>query len=178
MRASVFIATSLDGFIARLDGSLDWLPGGDNELPDEDHGYEAFIATVDVLVMGRHTFETVLGFGTWPYGERRVIVLSSRPFVPPATVPPTVEVRSAAPADLMAALGAEGHRHAYVDGGQTIQRFLAAGLIERIIITRVPVLLGSGIPLFGPLAADIRLELHATRGFPSGLVQSDYLVRR
>ena len=171
VKASVFIGTSLDGFIARVNGDLDFLP------PDggEPHGYDEFMATVDALVMGRHTFETVLSFGAWPYGGKRVFVLSTRPIgaPPPGAV---VERMSGAPADIVSQLAARGVRHVYVDGGITIQRFLQAGLIDRLIITRVPVLIGAGIPLFGPLPHDIALQPVATRQYASGLVQTEYVV--
>ena len=171
VKASVFIGTSLDGFIARVNGDLDFLPPGGGE----PHGYEEFMATVDALVIGRHTFETVLTFEAWPYGEKRVFVLSSRPI---ATPPPgaVVEHMSGAPADVVSRLAARGIRHVYVDGGITIQRFLQAGLIERLIITRVPVLIGTGIPLFGPLPHDIALTHVATRQYVSGFVQSEYVI--
>ena len=171
MRASVFIATSLDGFIARADGGLDWLPPGGGE----EHGYNEFMATVDALVIGRNTFETVLAFATWPYGEKPVFVLSTRalPPVPRGTV---VERLSGAPAEIASQLAARGIRHVYVDGGITIQRFLQAGLIQRLIITRIPVLLGTGIPLFGPTPRDILLKHVATHQYASGLVQSEYVV--
>jgi len=171
MKATVFIATSLDGFIARSNGDLDWLPAGGGE----EHGYDAFMATVDALVIGRKTFETVLSFDTWPYGDKPVFVLSTRPLAP---APPgaMVEHLSGEPADIVAALAARGIRHVYVDGGVTIQRFLQAGLIERLIITRVPVLIGAGIPLFGVTRRDIALTHLATRQYASGLVQSEYEV--
>ena len=171
MKASVFVGTSLDGFIARADGSLDFLPPGGGE----PHGYEEFMATVDALVIGRNTFETVLGFGGWAYGKKPVFVLSSRPI---ATAPPgaVVEQMSGEPAGIVSNLEARGIRHIYVDGGITIQRFLQAGLIHRLIVTRVPVLIGMGIPLFGPLQRDISLKHVATRQYPSGLVQSEYIV--
>jgi dihydrofolate reductase len=169
--ASVFIATSLDGFIARANGDLDWLPAGGGE----PHGYDEFMATVDALVIGRKTLETVLAFDSWPYGQKPVFVLSTRalPTVPPGAA---VERQSGPPAAILAHVGARGIRHVYVDGGITIQRFLQAGLIQRLIITRIPVLLGSGIPLFGPVEHDILLRHVATRQFASGLVQSEYAV--
>jgi dihydrofolate reductase len=172
MLASVFIGTSVDGFIARANGDLDWLPHGGGE----EHGYNAFFASVDALVIGRGTFETVLSFGEWPYGSKRVVVLSSRPLDLSATRGGNVEQMSGAPADIVDRLEAQGVGHIYVDGGVTIQRFLRAGLIQRLIITRVPVLIGTGIPLFGALDADVRLEHVATRWFPSGLVQTEYSV--
>jgi dihydrofolate reductase len=171
MKASVFVGTSLDGFIARADGALDWLPPGGGE----EHGYNAFMATVDALVIGRKTFETVLAFDAWPYGEKPVFVLSTRTLAP---APPgaLVERMSGAPAEIVSQLAARGIGHIYVDGGITIQRFLQARLIQRLIITRVPVLIGRGIPLFGVTPRDIPLTHIATRQFASGLVQSEYAV--
>ena len=172
MTASIFIGTSLDGFIARPNGDLDWLPAGGGE----PHGYDEFIASVDAIVIGRKTFEKVLTFGAWPYGDKRVVVLSSRPVDLSAAVGGVVEQMSGTPAEIVSKLAASGALHLYIDGGVTIQRFLRAGLIQRLIITRVPVLIGEGIPLFGTLPKDIRLRHVATRHFQSGLVQSEYHV--
>lgn len=172
MTASVFVGASVDGFIARSNGDLDWLPPGGGE----PHGYDEFIASVDAIVIGRKTFETVLAFDTWPYGDKRVVILSSRPLDLSAAVGGVVEQMAGPPADIVARLAASGARHLYVDGGITIQGFLRAGLIQRLIITRVPVLIGEGIPLFGTLPHDIRLRHVTTRHFPSGLVQSEYRV--
>ena len=171
MKASVFIGTSVDGFIARPNGELDFLPPGGGE----PHGYDEFIDSVDALVIGRKTFETVLTFDIWPYGEKPVFVLSSRSLGPvPAGA--VVERMWGDPVEIVSRLEARGIRHLYVDGGITIQRFLRAGLIQRLIITRVPVLIGVGIPLFGSLPHDVRLRHIATRHYPSGLVQSEYEV--
>ena len=170
--ASVFIATSLDGFIARPDGDLDWLPADGGE----PHGYDEFIATVDAIVIGRKSFEKVLTFEAWPYGDKRVVVLSSRPVDLSRVRGGVVEHMAGHPADIVSQLAASAAHHLYVDGGITIQRFLRAGLIQRLIITRVPVLIGDGIPLFGTLQRDIRLRHVATRHYPSGLVQSEYHV--
>ena len=171
MKASVFCGTSVDGFIARLNGKLDFLDHGGQE----PHGYEEFIATVDALVMGRNTYETVLGFGgDWPF-DKPVFVLSSREIQPPPAGA-AVEHLSGDPKDIVAQLEARGIGHAYIDGGITIQRFLRAGLIDRIIFTHVPVLIGEGIPLFGSLPHDIILEHVATRTYKTGLVQSEYRV--
>ncbi len=171
MRASVFVGASLDGFIARRDGALDFLPAD-----PEPHGYDEFIASVDALVMGRNTFETVLSFGGWHYGAKPVFVLSSRPLEIPAFPGAVVEQLSGTPPEIVAELSARGIEHIYVDGGITIQRFLEAGLIQRLIVTRVPVLIGDGLPLFGSLRKDVVLRHVATRQYPSGLVQSEYLV--
>jgi dihydrofolate reductase len=171
MKCSVFVGTSVDGFIARASGEFDFLPAGGGE----EHGYEAFMASVDALVIGRKTYETVLGFPGWAYGKKPVFVLSSRPLAP-APEGAIVERMSGEPAGIAAALDARGIRHAYVDGGITVQGFLRAGLIQRLIITRVPVLIGSGIPLFGAVPRDILLKHVATRAYASGLVQSEYSV--
>lgn len=172
MKASVFIATSLDGFIARRDGAIDWLPADGGE----PHGYTEFIATVDAIVMGRNTFETVLSFGAWPFGRMPVVVLTTRASEVTAPEGAVCDVMGGAPTEIVARLAERGMKHLYIDGGVTVQRFLEAGLIQRLIITRVPVLLGSGIPLFGPVSRDIRFEHVATRSYPSGLVQSEYRV--
>ena len=172
MTVSVFVATSVDGFIARPNDDLDWLPADGGE----PHGYEEFIAGVDAIVLGRKTFEKVLTFGAWPYGEKRVVVLSSRPVDLSAVGGGVVEQMAGPPAEIVARLAATGAHHLYIDGGITIQRFLRAGLIERLIITRVPVLIGEGVPLFGALPQDMPLRHVSTRHFQSGLVQSEYQV--
>jgi dihydrofolate reductase len=170
VRASVFVGVSLDGFIARPDGAFDFLP----ENP-EPHGYEEFYASVDALVMGRKTYETARGFGSWPYGSKPVFVLSNRP-LGPTPEGAVIERLSGTPQEIMAQLAKRGVRHVYVDGGQTVQAFLRAGVIDQMTITRVPVLIGSGISIFGPLTRDIPLRHIATRQYPSGLVQSEYTV--
>jgi dihydrofolate reductase len=173
MRASVFCGVSVDGFLARLDDALDFLPEG-----GEDHGYKEFFDSVDALLIGRRTYEVVLGFGGWAYGEKQVFVLSTKDLAP---APPNARLErlSGEPAEVMAQLEARGIQHVYVDGGVTIQRFLAAGLIDRLIVTRVPVLVGTGLPLFGPTGGrDILLKHVATRSYQSGLVQSEYEVVR
>jgi dihydrofolate reductase len=172
MKTSVFIGTSVDGFIARLNGELDFLPEGGGE----PHGYHEFIATVDALVIGRKTFETVVAFPEWPYGDKRVVVLSSKPIDFSAVRGGRVEQMSGTPAEIVAKLAASGAHHLYIDGGITIQRFLRAGLIQRLTITRVPVLIGEGTPLFGALPRDLRLRHLATQHYPSGLVKSEYEV--
>lgn len=173
---SVFTATSLDGFIARENGALDWLHGEPGAEPEPDYGYDAFFASVDALVMGRGTFEVVLSFPEWPYGEKPVVVLSTYPLVIPAGVPRTVEHMNGSPREIVARLEARGWTHVYVDGGKTIQGFLAAGLIGRLIISRLPILLGSGIPLFGRLPGDVKLEHIRTQTYPGGMVQTEYRV--
>lgn len=177
MKCSVFIAASLDGFIARPDGGIDWLDEANARVPKgEDCGFGAFMATVDALVMGRHTFDLARSFGEWPYGQTPVVVLSSRLRSLPAGLPATVSLSSEAPASLVERLSAAGTKHLYVDGGVTIQRFLADGLIDELTITTIPVLLGAGRPLFGPLADDVRLEHVSTRAYEFGFVQTRYRV--
>ena len=174
MTVSVFVGTSLDGFIARRNGSFDFLPEGGGE----PHGYTEFMATVDAVVMGRNTWDVVLGLGAWPFAGKRVVVLSSRPVELSAAGKHPVEQMSGSPAEIVARLAASGAHHLYVDGGITVQRFLQAGLVDRITITRVPVLIGEGIPLFGVLPRDVRLRHVATRQYDSGLVKSEYEVLR
>jgi dihydrofolate reductase len=172
-KASVFVGTSLDGFLARPDGSFDFLPaeGG------ESHGFEEFLATIDALVMGRNTFDVVRAMPAWPYGGKPVSVLTTRPL---GDLPPGIPVEAMAgtPAEIVEALASRGVNRLYVDGGLTIQSFLRAGLIDRIVVTRVPVLIGTGIPLFGPLAHDVRLRHVSTRVLGGIMVQSEYAVER
>jgi dihydrofolate reductase len=168
----VFIGTSVDGFIARLNEDLDFLPEGGSE----PHRYNELIASVDAIVIGRKTFEKVLSMEAWPYGDKRVVILSSGPLDLSAARGGVVEQMAGPPAEIVSQLAARGVHHLYIDGGITIQRFLRAGLIQRLIITRVPVLIGEGVPLFGTLSRDIRLRHVATRHYPSGLVQSEYEV--
>ncbi len=172
MPASVFVGVSVDGFLARPNGDLDFLP------PDggEPHGYTEFMAGIDALVIGRGTFETVLGFGEWPYGKTRVVVLSSRQLDFSKVKNGVVEQMAGESAEIVSKLAARGIHNLYVDGGITIQRFLRAGQIQRLIVTRVPVLIGQGIPLFGSLPKDIRLLHVMTRHYPSGLVQTEYQI--
>jgi dihydrofolate reductase len=172
MRASVFVGTSVDGFIARRNGDFDFLPEGGGE----PHGYDEFISSVDVLVIGRNTFEKVLTFEKWPYAEKRVVVLSSRAIDVSNVRGAAIEHMSGSPAEITDRLAAGGAKHAYIDGGITVQRFLRARMIQRLIVTRVPVLIGEGIPLFGSLPQDMQLRHVLTTSYPSGLVKSEYEV--
>ncbi len=178
-KASVFVATSLDGFIARLDGSIDWLNEANAIVPEgEECGYRAFLETVDGIIMGRNTFEQVLTFGKWPYGRKKVIVLTRKGVVVPEGLKQTVSTSSEAPAALVGRLSATGLRHLYVDGGKTIQSFLRADLINELTITVIPILLGDGKPLFGSLPHDIRLTHLSTHPYLFGFVQSKYFIMR
>jgi dihydrofolate reductase len=176
LKASIYIATSLDGFIARENGDVDWLSGGDNDGYGEDYGFHDFMNSVDTLVMGRKTFEMVVSSSKWPYGKKKVIVLSSRPVQIPSDLAETAESHSCSPMELVKILSECGAKHLYIDGGQTIQGFLKTGLIQQIIITRIPILIGNGIPLFGPLSEDIKLQHIETNSFANGFVQSRYEV--
>lgn len=171
----VFIATSLDGFIARIDGDIGWLLSRDAE--GEDHGYDSFIKDMDGIIMGRGTYEKILSFESWPY-TKPVVVLSKT--LASATVPDKLQGKlrfiNLQPRKAMEQLSREGWKKAYVDGGQIIQSFLREKLIHDMVITKVPVLIGEGRPLFGALSEDISLAHRESKIFPSGLVQSRYRV--
>ena len=171
---SIFIATSLDGFIARKNGELDWLIGSANTEGGEDYGYQEFISSIDTLVMGRNTFERVLNFNEWPYAGKKVVVLSSGAPRIPDSLSDSVEVMSGTPVEVVRRLSGRGARHVYVDGGKTIQGFLRAGLIQDMTITRIPILLGDGIPLFGELDRDMMFHHVETKTYGNGFVQSTY----
>ncbi len=179
LKSSVFIATSLDGFIAREDGNLDWLDAANATVPaGEDCGYNAFMASIDVLVMGRGTYEKVLSFGQWSYANKSVIVLSSKTLEIPAELKNSVTHSSETPQELQARLSQEGAKRLYIDGGITIQRFLAAGLIDDMTITLIPTVLGNGIPLFGRAENDILLKHVETKTYEFGFVQLTYQVAK
>ena len=174
---AVFVGVSLDGFIARPNGDLDCVlgeGGGDSA----EYGYNEFIAGIDAIVMGRKTFDKVLTFDKWYYGNKRVLVLSHHPLDLSVAQGRggVVEQMAGAPAEIVSKLAASGASRLYVDGGITIQEFLRAGLIHRLIISRLPVLIGEGIPLFGSLPHDCRLSHVATRTYPGGMVQSEYHI--
>lgn len=173
----VYIAASLDGFIARPDGDIEWL----HQWPDagHDYGYQAFMDSVDGIIIGRGTFEKVLSFGKWPY-DKPVVVLSRT--LDPQAIPPDradrVQIIDLPPEEVLRRLDADGWSRAYVDGGQVIQSFLRAGLIADMTITHIPLLLGVGRPLFGALTRDVGLTHLETKAYPSGFVQSHYVVGR
>lgn len=172
----VFIATSLDGFIARTNGDIEWLLSRDD--PSEDHGYNAFIENIDGIIMGRGSFEKARTFEPWPY-TKPVIVLSKSLAQNdlPENLKGRVRLSDLSPKAVMDMLASEGWRRAYVDGGKVIQSFLREGLIADLVVTQIPVLLGEGLPLFGPLNGDVSLTHLGTKTFPSGLVQSHYRVK-
>ncbi len=177
MKASVYIATSLDGFIARRDGSIDWLNEANALVPEgEDCGFKAFMDSVDALIMGRKTFEQVLTFGEWPYGDTPVVVLSHNAVEIPSHLTGTVSCSSDSPQTLLESLSATGVKHVYVDGGATIHGFLAESLIDEVTITRIPIAIGEGIPLFGSMEKDIKLTHVSTISYDFGFVQSTYRI--
>ena len=167
----VYIGASLDGFIARRDGSFDWL----SKYADRDavEAYKEFVAAIDVMVIGRGTFETVMGFPKWPY-DRPVVVLSRSLTEIPPELEEKVSISDRMPKELLKELTEVGYGSAYVDGGKVIQSFLADDLIDELIVARVPVLIGDGIPLFGYLGDDLEFEHQRTASFPNGLVRSYY----
>ncbi len=168
MQCSVFIATTLDGFIARPDGAIDWLSLVQRE--GEDYGYHAFHDTIDTVVVGRSTYELALGFESWPYTGKRCVVLTSSPREPRHGE----EFYSGSVRDLHARLASVGAERVYVDGGAVIQQFIHERLLTDLTISVVPVLLGEGIRLFDATGGDVPLELVTAEHFPSGLVQLHY----
>lgn len=179
MKISVYIATSLDGFIAREDGDIEWLHNSGHGEVDkgEDFGYKEFMSSVDALVMGRNTYKKVLSFGgDWPYGNKPVFVLSKKGVDIPDRISETVSSLSGSPREIVKELEKLGYQHIYLDGGVTIQKFLDAGFVNEITITKIPVLIGNGIPLFGPLSKDIKLKHIQTEAFNNGFVQSRYEI--
>jgi dihydrofolate reductase len=176
LKVSVFIATSLDGFIAREDGSLDWLDKANETVPKgEDCGYVAFMESVDVLVMGRNSYEKVRSFGFWPY-EKPVIVLSSQNLEIPDELKAKVEHSSESPKEVYERLSKQGFKKAYIDGGYTIRQFIKAGLVDDMIITKIPMIIGKGISLFGGLEKDINLKQISGKVYDFGFTQLKYEI--
>lgn len=177
-KTSVFICTSLDGFIARKDGSLDWLDKANALAPKgEDCGFRTFMDSVDVLVMGSKTFKQVLTFDEWIYGDTRMVVMSSKNPEIPKHLQKTVSSSSESPTQLVERLSREGAKHLYIDGGVTIQGFLKEAQIDEITITIAPVILGEGKALFATCGRDIELVHVATKAYDFGFVQAKYHVR-
>lgn len=172
MHVTVYIATSLDGFIARPNGEVDWLGEPSAEAMDD---FERLMAGVDCVVMGRATYETVRSFGEWPY-TKPVVVLTSRDLKIPTELHDSVQTLSGAVREVCDELASRGFEKLYIDGGRTIRSFLSERLIDRLVLTTAPVLLGEGIPLFGPLDGDTNLQHVMTRVLPEGFVQSEYRV--
>ncbi|MNK59557.1 Dihydrofolate reductase [compost metagenome] len=171
-RCSVFIAVSLDGYIARRDGGIDWLHSVD--MPGEDYGYQAFFDSVDVVLLGRKSYDVVLGFPEWYYGDKRCVVLTHRP----AESLHGEEFYSGDVAALVQQLGESGVRRIYVDGGEVIQQFLKAGLIDDLTISVIPILLGDGIRLFAGGEPELPLFLEGSQSWASGLTQLRYRAEK
>ncbi len=176
LKISVFIATSVDGFIARPDGDVAWLHEIDPLEDGDDAGYGEIFNAVDALVMGRGSFEKVLEFDPWPYGEKPVIVLSKSLTEAPSHLADVVSIDPASPRAFVEKILERGYEHIYLDGGKVIQSFLREGLVDEMTITTIPVLIGEGIPLFGSLEKDVKLKLLRSRSWSNGMVQSTYQV--
>ena len=184
MKCSVFIATSVDGYIATPDGGVDWLQAAGDPSADmgdsADMGFADYLSTVDCMIMGRKCLEKIASFELtpeqWPYGDIPIVTLSNTLSAVPAGLPETVEIYIGPLDALIEQLETRGCRHAYVDGGTTITGMLELGLINEVTLTRAPVLLGAGLPLFGPLKRSIKLEDARSQAFPNGFVQTCYRV--
>jgi dihydrofolate reductase len=184
MKCSVFIATSADGFIAKKDGSVDWLhSAGNSEAEMGDHadmGFDEYMASVDSMVMGRKCMEMISSMNLtpeqWPYGDTRIVVLSNTLKEAPENMKDKVEMYSGDLNALITQLETDGHKHAYIDGGTTIQAFINLGLIYEMTITRAPILLGEGISLFGKTDKDIKLEQARAQAFANNFIQEKYFV--
>jgi dihydrofolate reductase len=173
VKISVYVGTSLDGFIARADGNIDWLVRFEND--EIGRSYTEFISRIDAMVIGRGTFEKVLSFPVWPY-ERPVFLLSTSINKVPDIVAGKVHIISMPPKDVLSYLSRQGYSNIYIDGGKVIQSFLREGLVDELIVTTVPSLIGSGIPLFGEIDKDIQFRHIKTHVFSNGLVKSQYEV--
>lgn len=170
----VYIAASLDGYIATKDGGIDWL----SEIPNpdnSDYGFNDFVQKIDALIMGRNTFEKVLSFGQWPY-PKKVFVLSNKLKEVPEELTDKVEIIAGDIKAIIVNLNKRGFLNLYIDGGKTIQSFLKENLIDEMIITRIPILLGSGIPLFGKLDKPLRFDEVETEILDDLLVKNHYKI--
>jgi len=174
MKISVFIATSLDGFIARLNGSIDWLISADEQDSPEDYGYQEFYDSIDCLIMGRNSVEKIINFPEWPYEDKRVVVLSKTLEEVPAQHVDKFELYAGSLNELVKRLETDRFESLYIDGGKTIQSFINHDLVTDITITTIPILLGEGLPLFGKIKQDIKLTHIETKSYPNGFVKSTY----
>lgn len=168
----VYIATSLDSYIADKNGGIDWLMNIPN--PDRsDYGFNDFMQKIDALVMGKNTFQTVLSLGEWPY-NKKVFILSNTLNSIPDHLKEKAEIISGKPKEINDYLAERGYKNLYIDGGKVIQSFLEEDLIDEIIITRIPVILGDGIPLFGKLEKPINFSEVRTEVLSKLLVKTYY----
>jgi len=184
MKCSVFIATSVDGYIARPNGDIDWLQSAGNPEADmrenPDMGFVDYFSTIDCMIMGRKCMEVISSMDLteeqWPYGDSHIVVLSNTLKTPPENMKDKVQMYSGYLLDLVQQLESDGYKHAYIDGGTTITSFINQKLINEIIITRTPILLGEGIPLFGHIIQDIKLDKSEAIVFPNDFIQVKYTV--
>ena len=177
IKCSVYIAASVDGFIAKPGGDIKWLQRPEYATSGmKGLVYDDFISTVDALVMGRSTFEVALSFSNWPYENIPAVVLSTTHPTVPHHLQRKVRIESGTPEQIVSLLASEGKRHLYIDGGVTIQRFLKARLIQEITITWIPILLGEGVPLFGVIGIEQPLRLIEAVSSDNGFVQVRYQV--
>lgn len=183
MKCSVYIATSADGYIATLDGGVDWLHTAGNldaDMGSEDMGFKPYMDSVDCMIMGRKCMEMISSMNLtpaqWIYGDMPIIVLSNTVKEPPEDLLGKVEMYSGDIHDLILKLENSGHKHAYIDGGATITSFINHKLIDEMTITQVPVLLGEGLPLFGKINQSIKLEKSEASAFPNDFIQVRYRV--
>ncbi|MEH6593769.1 MAG: dihydrofolate reductase family protein [Halioglobus sp.] len=187
MKCSVYIATSVDGYIATQDGSVEWLENagnpesGDRE-PVGDAGFSAYIASVDCMIMGRKCMEKIASFELtpeqWPYGDMPIFVLSNTVKSPPESLGNRVRMYSGDLSALTDQLASDGYNHAYIDGGATITSFIKHGLLDEICVTQIPVLLGGGLPLFGDIERQIKLENAEATVFSNDFIQWKYRICR
>ena len=174
---SVFIATSLDGYIADKNGGIDWLHSIPNPNND-DMGYVKFTNVIDALVMGRTTFETVCGFDVdWPY-NKPVFVLSNTLNKIPDSYKEKAFLVKGTLTKILEPIYEKGYHRLYIDGGTTIRNFLKADLIDEMVITTIPILLGGGSPLFSELPKELKFELIKTKTFLNQVVQNHYKRKR
>jgi len=172
-RVRVFVGCSLDGFIAGVDDDLSWLGDPSADEGEDEHGFQAFLAEVGALLMGRRTFEVVAGFGgPWPYGDRPALIATHRPL--PPTEHPVQAVQGSIEELIERARSAAGERDVYLDGGVMIRQALDAGLVDELALTFVPIVLGAGIPLFAGVAQRHSFELKTERRLSKGLMTLTY----
>lgn len=183
MKCSVYIATSADGYIATEDGGVDWLQESGNlevEMGSEDMGFKRFMDSVDCMIMGRKCMEKIsemnLTPDQWFYGDMPITVLSNTLKEPPENLAGKIEIYSGDIEQLIKRLENRGLKHAYIDGGSTITSFIKLRLINELIITQAPILLGKGIPLFGQLNNSIKLTNAHSIAYPNDFIQSKYMV--
>jgi dihydrofolate reductase len=183
MKCSVYIATSADGYIATPDGGVDWLDSAGNQEADmgtEDMGFTAYMDSVDCMIMGRKCMEMIASMNLtteqWPYGDMPIVVLSNTIKTPPESLVGNVEMYSGDINDLIKKLEADGYKSAYIDGGSTITSFINLKLINEMIITQAPILLGEGLPLFGKINQPVKLQDVKSTAFVNDFTQVKYSV--